>query len=91
MKLAYLYALEGCSACDRAFDWLLMQGYAVSKVFVDNPLVELGVRTLFKNKQLHVPVIVVPGVGVYLTPASGEMQLLRIVDLTPKEGEIQDG
>ena len=79
--VAWLYTLSGCSACETAHTLLLAQRYEVRKVLVDNPLLELGVSSVFKDRVVHAPVIVIEGRGIFVLDASGAV-LCRVVDLT---------
>lgn len=78
---AYVYTLPGCAACERAKELVRLQGLAVIEVPVDNPLLEAGVQMCFRDRQVHAPVVVVPGQGIYVPTRDEPMMLLRIVSL----------
>ena len=48
---------------------------------MDNPLLELGVGMLFKDKRVHTPVIVLEQKGIYALSTGPDPQLLRLVNL----------
>ena len=79
---AWVYTQAGCPACDEAKQLVAARGYAPVEVPIDNPLVELGVKLLFRDGLVHAPVVVLPD-GFYVLTVSEPRQLLRIVDLTP--------
>lgn len=78
---AFLYTLAGCGACQRARTILEGQGRQVREIPIDNPLLELSVAQLFRDRQLHAPVVVLPERGIYTLSTDAEPQLLRIVSL----------
>ena len=86
MGVAWLYTLAGCDACGRARGLLAKRGYTVREVPIDNPLLELGVRRLFRDQEVHAPVVVLPSVGVYTLSTDEPPQLLRIVSLEADAG-----
>ena len=81
---AYLYTLPDCEACAEAKELASAQGYEWREVPIDNPLLELGVGTLFNDYRVHAPVLVVPDKGIYIPSTSKPMQFLRMVNLEPE-------
>ena len=67
---AYLYTKPDCAACEEAKMLLARQGRAYVQVPLDNPLVELGVQSLFMDGLVHAPVLVEPGEAVYVLSPS---------------------
>lgn len=84
----YLYTREECEACETAHTFLIANGYEVQEVRVDNPLLELGIKLLFRDGQLHTPVIVIPDKGIYVMSQDAEPQLLRIVSLEKEASSV---
>lgn len=78
---AWLYTQESCGACEKARALLRNQGHTIREVRVDNPLLELGVGMLFKDKRVHTPVVFLEGEGIYILSSDIEPQLLRLVNL----------
>lgn len=81
--VAHVYTLPGCDACRTAKELVVRQGHAVNEVAIDNPLVELGVQMVFRDRQVHAPVVVLPGEGVYVLNTGDPPQLLRVLNLEP--------
>ena len=81
MARAYLYTLPNCGACSEGQRLALEQGLEVREIPVDNPLVELGVRKLFRHEELKVPVLVIEERGIYVLSDSEPIQWLRIMSL----------
>ena len=79
----YLYKQSGCDACRLAKDLLESQGYTqIVEVLVDNPILEIGMKMLFNDKQIHTPVVVIPDKGIYILNTEAT-QLFRLVSLEP--------
>lgn len=72
-----VYTLPGCDACERAKAYLAGIAEPYREILIDNPLIELGVRSLFKDRQLHAPVVLRPAKGAYVMTENG--RLARIV------------
>ena len=83
MVAAYVYTLPGCGACERAKGLAADKGYEVREVPIDNPVLELGVKMLFRDGALRAPVVVLPEKGIYTLSDSEPVQLLRLVSLEP--------
>ena len=78
-NLVYLYTLENCEACKKASMTLSKMGHKVQKISIDNPILEIGVKMLFKDGLIHAPLVVIPNEGIYMF--GEDMNLLRIVSL----------
>ena len=78
--MTYLYTLSDCGACEGLRQKLIEHGKPFRVVPIDNPLLEIGVKLLFKDKLLHAPLFCDPEDGVFM-PSNGSDQLLRILDL----------
>lgn len=90
MGTAWLYTQEGCGGCDRARALLAGHGYTVIEVAVDNPLLELGVRQIFRDHLVHTPVVVLPGRGVYvLSSADAGAALMRIISTEADRAAVE--
>lgn len=89
--IAYVYTLPGCESCERAKAMVRSLGYDPREVPIDNPLLETGVQVLFRDRQVHAPVVVVPDRGCYIMSQSEPYQLLRIVNLEPAPPESDRG
>jgi len=79
----FLYKLEECDACAKAKLLLEAQGYTIQEIVIDNPLLEIGIQMLFKDGQVHAPVIVIPDKGIYIVDTE-VTQLFRIANLEPE-------
>lgn len=83
--VAYLYTLPGCEACVSARSMVLAQGFWPVDVPIDNPALEVGIKLLFKDGQVHAPVIWIPERGVYILSHDEPPQMLRILALEPQQ------
>lgn len=83
MTTAWVYSLAECPACAvaRRLAAERVGQENVVEVRIDHPLVELGVRQLFGDRQLHAPVVVVEGQGIYTLTLDEPPRLARIVSL----------
>ena len=80
---AWLYTLPDCEACVEARKLVSAQGLTWIEVPIDNPLLEMGVGMLYKDKVIRAPVLVVSNKGIYILSTSEPRQFLRIVNLEP--------
>jgi glutaredoxin len=80
----YLYKLKGCTACEKAREYLVSQGYTPLEVIIDNPLLEIGIQMLFKDGKVHAPVVCIPDKGIYIFD-NEVTQMLRLVSLEQSE------
>ena len=83
MTTAWVYSLTDCPACGRARALAAERvGHEnVVEVRIDHPLLELGVRQLFTDRQVHAPVVVIEGQGVYTLTLDEPQRLVRIISL----------
>lgn len=70
----FLYSLPNCKACERAKELLKRKDIEYNEIVLNDPMSELGVRTLFKGN-LYAPVIALEGKGLYIIANS---QLTKI-------------
>jgi hypothetical protein len=88
METALLYTLPDCDACDKAHSVLEGKGYSVRTILIDNPLLELGVGLLFKDRKAHAPLAVLPDGAIYLFNNEQMLKIgnfSRCPDPTPTE------
>ena len=80
---AYLYYKDDCDACSMLNAMLTKNGYAVEKVRIDNPLVELGLQVIFNDDLVRSPVAVVPERGIYILEKGAPPKIAKIFNLPP--------
>lgn len=80
--VAWLYSLPGCHACEDAASLLRAGGVEFRQEEISNPILELGIRSLFKDRKVHAPVLYRPHDGVYILGESEPRQFLKIHEVT---------
>lgn len=68
-----VYTLPGCTACGKAKRLLADMGEPYREVAIDNPLVEIGVRSLFRDDKIHAPVVLRPHRGAFVMSPEGRL------------------
>ena len=74
-----VYTLPECQACQTAKALLAAGGEDFREIAIDNPLTELGVRSLFKDGGLHAPIVLRSGRGAFVLSGEEPPRLLRMV------------
>lgn len=71
-----VYTLADCEACNKVKALLRVNGEDYYEIPIDNPLLELGVKTLFNDEQIHAPIVLRPNQGVFMLMGN---ELVKIV------------
>ncbi len=56
--MTFLYTKDGCPGCDKARELLVSQDERYKEVLVDNPILEVGIKTLLKKDFVLTPLLV---------------------------------
>ena len=73
-----LYVLPECGGCNKARRSLNNKGISYTEIVIDNPIVELGVKQLFKGK-IYAPFLLKPEEGLFVFSGKESEILTRVV------------
>lgn len=91
----FLYTLPDCGICSLAKTILNYKGWGWKEVPIDNPILELGIQLIFRDRKVHAPVYVVPNEGIWIfLPIKGEEEkaaLFKVVSMKSEDcGILQE-
>lgn len=77
--ITLIYTLPDCSACQKAKTLLADSDESYREIPLDNPLVEMGARSLFKDRKLRAPIVIRAGRGAFVLSSENPPRLVRLV------------